>query len=130
MPLPIIYDINSITEFKELLHNNPGLLIIKFGADWCGPCKIIKDDIHSVFLKMPNNVQSVIVDIDNSIEIYTFLKSKKMINGIPVILCYNKDNITHIPDDSIIGSNKYELMLFFERCYNKSLKYTIPPSIP
>ena len=27
------------TEFATLIENNPGILIFKFTADWCGPCK-------------------------------------------------------------------------------------------
>lgn len=26
-------------DFASLLQNNPGILIFKFTADWCGPCK-------------------------------------------------------------------------------------------
>ena len=31
------------TEFATLIENNPGILIFKFTADWCGPCKKIKE---------------------------------------------------------------------------------------
>ena len=29
--------------FIKLMENNPGILIFKFTADWCNPCKKIKD---------------------------------------------------------------------------------------
>ena len=33
-------EINSIYEFaEELKNNNPGLILVKFGATWCKPCK-------------------------------------------------------------------------------------------
>jgi hypothetical protein len=37
-------------------------------------------------------ITSAIIDIDDNFEIYAFLKSKKMVNGVPVILCYKKGN--------------------------------------
>jgi hypothetical protein len=46
------------------------------------------------------------------------LKSKKMVNGIPVILCYKKGNATYIPDDSITGADPNALAAFFKRCGN------------
>jgi thiol-disulfide isomerase/thioredoxin len=30
-------------DFATLMNNNPGILIFKFTADWCGPCKNIKE---------------------------------------------------------------------------------------
>jgi hypothetical protein len=46
------------------------------------------------------------------------IKSKKMVNGIPVILCYKKGNTTYIPDDSITGADPNQLAAFFKRCGN------------
>ena len=31
------------TDFATLMDNNPGILIFKFTANWCGPCKTIKE---------------------------------------------------------------------------------------
>jgi len=119
MPLPILTEINSKDHFVELLQKNPGLLIIKFGANWCGPCKKIEGFVHSWFDKMPETVQCMSVDIDESFEIYAFLKSKKMVNGIPVILCYEKGNLTYIPNDIVIGGDSVKVEEFFQRCCHK-----------
>jgi hypothetical protein len=56
--------------------------------------------------------------VDKSFDFYSFLKSKKMVNGIPVLLCYKKNNTTYIPDDIITGSDPNELHKFFTRCGN------------
>jgi hypothetical protein len=46
------------------------------------------------------------------------LKSKKLVNGIPVMLCYKKVNVTFIPDDMITGADPTGLDAFFKRCGN------------
>jgi thiol:disulfide interchange protein len=114
---PLITEISDRNHFLELLkHDNPGLIIVKFGADWCKPCKLIESSVLNYFERMPSNVQCVILDIDESFDIYAYLKSKKMVNGIPAILCYKKGNVGFVPNDIVTGTDKTNLHLFFERC--------------
>ena len=103
-------------EFVELLKVNPGLVIIKFGAEWCSPCKQIKPVIDAFFASSPPEVICADIDIDESFDLYAFLKSKKMVNGIPVVLCYKKGNTTFVPDDSVTGASPPDLHAFFMRC--------------
>ena len=42
--------------FIRLLEKNPGLVIIKMGATWCGPCKKIKPVVDAFFASSPENV--------------------------------------------------------------------------
>lgn len=114
--LETITTIEGLKEFNELLTNNPGLLIIKFGAEWCGPCKRIESDIINWFKEMPNNVQTAIIDIDESFEIFAYLKNKKMCKSIPVILMYKKGNETYIFDDAVNTSYVSDINSFCERC--------------
>ena len=113
---------NVITEltkesFSEQLENNRGLFIIKFGAEWCGPCKKVDPLIYQWFTRLQGpTVQCAIIDIDESFEMYAFLKTKKMVNGIPAVLCYKKGNISFIPDDLVVGSDENQVNLFFQRC--------------
>jgi thiol-disulfide isomerase/thioredoxin len=112
----IISFIQTRNDFIKLLEKNPGLIIVKFGATWCGPCKRIKPVLDGFFLSSPDNVLCCDIDVDECFDLYSYLKSKKMVNGIPVILCYKKGNISYIPDDSITGSDPIELDKFFKRC--------------
>lgn len=112
--------IQGLSEFKHLLSNNPGLLIIKFGAEWCGPCKRVEKTIVEWCNQMPNNVQTAIVDIDESFELYAYLKNKKMCKSIPAILMYIKGNESYIFDDAVNTSNVDEINSFFERCLDAS----------
>lgn len=118
----MITRINSVEEFQQLLNINPGLFIIKFGAEWCGPCKTIERNVYDFFRGAPPHVQCAMIDIDECPTLYGFLKSKKMLNGVPALLCYYKGNTGFIPDDFIIGANKNELQLFFDRCKYQSVR--------
>lgn len=120
MPLPILYNIENKSKFANLLQSNPGILIIKFGAEWCGPCKLIEEQVKTCMSELSDTIQCVIVDIDESIEIYGFLKTKKMLNGIPAILAYYAGNISYIPDDTVIGADSLQISLFFKRCMEYS----------
>jgi thioredoxin-like negative regulator of GroEL len=122
MPLPVITDIPTKEKFAEHLQTNPGLLIMKFGATWCGPCKKIEKQVHDCFDKMPDNVQCAIIDIDECFDLYGFLQKKKMINGVPGILAYWKGNLNYIPNDSVVGADPNQVNAFFERCFKKALE--------
>ena len=116
MSKEVISEIPNRNTFFHLLKHNPGLIIIKLGAEWCGPCKLIKNVVHGFFASSPPEVVCADIDVDQSMDFYSFLKSKKMVNGIPVLLCYKKGNETFIPDDSITGADAVQLDAFFRRC--------------
>ena len=112
----IISHFENRQQFFEILKQNPGLILVKLGAEWCGPCKKIKPIVDGFFLSAPDTVLCADLDVDNSFDLYAFLKSKKMVNGIPTILCYKKGNQSYIPDDSVTGADPTQLDLFFKRC--------------
>jgi hypothetical protein len=113
MSKQVISQIAGREAFITLLQNNPGLVILKLGAEWC---KTIKSAVHGFFASSPPEVVCGDIDVDNSFDFYSFLKSKKMVNGIPVLLCYKKGNNTFIPDDSVTGADPHQLHNFFTRC--------------
>lgn len=115
--------VNSYSEFTgnradylNLLKMNEGLMIIKFSAEWCKPCKTIKDFVIQKFAEMPENTMCIEIDIDNSIDIFAYLKSKKMVTGIPAIFCYVKGNTSFAPDEFVSGSDPKEIDYFFNQC--------------
>ena len=117
MSKTIISTFSSRQEFLALLkNNNPGLVVMKLGADWCGPCKKIKHSVDGFFVSSPDTVLCCDIDVDESFDLYAFLKSKKMVNGIPAILCYKRGNETFIPTDSVSGTDPVQLDAFFKRC--------------
>lgn len=116
MSKKIISEIANRDAFFHLLGHNPGLIILKLGATWCGPCQQIKHIVNAFFASSPANVVCGDIDVDESFDFYALLKSKKMVNGIPVMLCYKKGNSTYIPDDMVTGAEPNALHAFFKRC--------------
>ena len=116
---PTLTSIPSLPHFKEIVESNTGTIIIKFGADWCGPCKKIESQVHQWFDYLSKNsptIHTYLIDVDDNIDVYGFLKNKKMVNGIPAILVYKSPNKSFIPDDSVLGANTQEVDLLFKRC--------------
>lgn len=117
-----IMRLNTILKNKEdlkqlLENNNPGVIIVKFSADWCKPCQTIKPFVESRIGRLPVDTIHVInVDIDESIDLYGFLKTKRLIQGIPTLFAYYADNKSAIPDDMVTGSKESDIVDFFKRC--------------
>lgn len=118
MSKQIISAIPNRDAFFHLLQNNTGLIVIKLGATWCGPCHAIQNVVHAFFATSPQQVICADIDVDESFDFYSFLKSRKMVNGIPVLLCYKKGNVSFIPDDIVTGADPAGLDAFFRRCGN------------
>jgi len=94
------------------------IIIIKFGAEWCNPCKLIKPTCDEWLKSCPPNIIYADIDIDESIELYMAFKSKKMIKGVPTILAFNTSKARehwYIPDDSVIGGDINAVNAFFQR---------------
>ena len=108
----------SKAEFGEYLQKNAGAIVIKFGAEWCGPCKQIEAQVYSLMAQMPAEIVCAVLDIDEeaSFDLYAFLKSKRMVNGVPALLCYKKGNVSWIPDDVVVGANVTAIQALFEKC--------------
>lgn len=116
MPLSPITTLENLVEFRDILASNPGLVVLKLSADWCAPCKRIRPEMEYGLANLPSNVQPVLIDIDESLEIFSYLKNKKRVNGIPAILCWKRGNVSDIPDDVVLGADVEQVRGFFRRC--------------
>jgi thiol-disulfide isomerase/thioredoxin len=89
-------------------------LIVKFSAEWCGPCKKIQDYCVNQFNSFDDKkVMCIEIDIDESTDVFAFLKQKKMIRGVPTLFLYRQGKDNYIPDESVSGTNNVELEYFF-----------------
>ena len=112
-------NIDELIEMQQLLESKT-LIIIKFTASWCGPCNNIKPITEEYCRNLPSSIKYIEIDIDESLDLYVYLKNKKMVNGIPAILAYypgEKEN-SFVPDESCVGGNINNVKMFFERCLN------------
>ena len=101
------------TDFMNLLITKTDIIIIKFTADWCKPCSIIKDMVHENVSKLPEKIKFYEIDVDEAFDLYAFLKTKKMVGGIPTLLAYFKTNTTYASDLCITGTSKVDIDAFF-----------------
>jgi len=101
-------------QFTEILKANEGILVVKFTAEWCAPCKKIKEQVAKEVATLPAHVKFMELDVDKHFDVYACMKSKKQVNGIPALLAYGKGNITWYADRSISGSNATDIANFFK----------------
>ena len=96
------------------------LLILKFTASWCVPCKTIKPICDEYIQKLPEAISFYEIDIDESLELYVKLKKLKMINGVPALLAYSNQNksngLWYVPMFSHLGGNIANTRQFFNGC--------------
>ena len=113
---PIETEIETLEKLQQILETNPGVVIIKFSADWCGPCKKVGPHIKSAVANLPNTYKVYFIDIDDSLEIYSYFKHKRMVSAIPSIIAWKRGNTTPIPDSMVTSSDTKQIDAFFKKC--------------
>ena len=80
-----IVPINSANELASLLQQSPGIVLVDFYADWCGPCRKQSKILDEVTL-MPSNTQCVIakVNVDENPE----LSEQFGVSGLPTLIAF------------------------------------------
>lgn len=116
----------NIEEILQLLPREKHVLIIKFTADWCGPCKRIKNDCYKMFNHLAKNIEvaDLNIDIGENIDVYRMLKRKRQINGIPTLMAWypNPERaFWYVPDDSVVGGDINEIKAFLKRVHEKAI---------
>ena len=103
-------------EFTAALKANTGVLILKLGADWCGPCKKVEQLLYEQMILCDESITNVIVDVDESFDLYAYLKTKKIVTGIPALLGYRAGNTHFAPDEFVMGADPAGIVGFFQNC--------------
>ena len=116
MPVTIKEGINDLSELESILSNNRSIVLLKFSADWCGPCKKIAPIVDEWKDTLPEHVEFYEIDIDESINLFSYFKNKKMLVGIPSIMCWRTGNTTLVPDYNVNNSDPNQLYGFFKTC--------------
>ena len=83
--------------------------VLKLYADWCAPCKAISPFVNELVKKKEETVEFDFfeLNVDESFDLYAFLKSKKMARGI-----HTHDNYYN-PFTGVSGAKKEEIEKIF-----------------
>ena len=106
--------IENPKKLQELLKENQNIIFVKFTATWCGPCKRIKPIVDEFISKLPEDCNFHDIDIDETLELYTFFKNKRIVNGIPSILYWKKGNVD-MPNGVVVGGNPPDVLAFLNK---------------
>lgn len=82
-------------ELKQVLDNNE-YVVVKFGAEWCGPCKQIAPVLEQLADEYQDRIKYVSIDVEESTEITAEYK----IRNVPTIIFIKKGEI----QDKAVGS--------------------------
>ena len=96
-----VHKIESNEELEEELNTCPGLLIVKFEAKWCGPCKDISPLVQDLAKKHQPVVRFVSVDTDK----HDDLMHQYKISSLPYFLFFKSGQQV----DKVVGPNIDEL---------------------
>lgn len=102
-------ELKTLEELDKLLaEQNNTLAIVKVGAHWCGPCKMLERTISEIEPTL-EGVEFYAVDVDEADET---LLEKFQIQSVPVMLFFNEG----LQVDRVIGARgKSELLELIEK---------------
>lgn len=83
------------TFFESKIASESGTVLVKFGADWCGPCKAL-DATLAEYSKSKDAIKVVFVDVDKQPE----LASHYGVRGIPHSFLFKEGKVL----DDRVGS--------------------------
>lgn len=81
-----IREIKSNEEFQEFMNTHNSLVVIKIGAPWCGPCRVLEDTMKNLTQEEVDGILLGEVNADD--EWFDDLSAELKIRGIPVLLAY------------------------------------------
>ena len=82
--------------FEETIGNKDKPVLVKFGAEWCGPCKMVTPVLNELADEMSDQIVSGDHDIDNSPNAPT----KFGVIGVPTMLLFKGGEVV----DSKVGA--------------------------
>lgn len=77
-------NIDNTKDFIKEVISNELPTVVKFTADWCGPCKQMQPVLDQIAFEQNGKINFVTVDIDKSIE----LANEYEIRSVPTIVMF------------------------------------------
>lgn len=105
----MIEKLNEDQKFEDAVKQ--GATFVKFGAEWCGPCKAMEPVLEELAKKYEGRVRFISIDIDQHME----TAAKYKIRSVPTSMMF----INGEPKQISVGSHGLEY-------YRKQLEETLP----
>ena len=112
-----IININELDDFITTNHNDMKIMMLYFGASWCGPCKLLKERLKSndTYNIMPR-LSVAYIDIDN--ELNEELVKRYKVNILPTQVYIKLENNKVKELKRIEGYDFTKLKLEYDLCNN------------
>jgi len=107
--------------FLDILQRNNNKVVFKFGAEWCKPCNRIINTVAECCQTLPDDIKVFLIDVDENFDLYAYMKSKKIVQSIPTLLCYHAGNTTYAPNTLVVGSDIPQIQSFFYNVKNAGI---------
>ena len=112
---------NSMEDLdKIVLENKNNLLLLYFGASWCGPCKILKKNLtDKELMSKYDKLVAIYIDVDN--ENFSSMCQTYKISSLPTQI------ITILKDNQLLNIHKLEGFNWDKliNMYQNSMKYLV-----
>lgn len=103
--------LKTVEEYNDFVASNP-INLIKIGAEWCGPCRVLQNTLVEVALTNPN-IRLREIDVDDCDE---ELVNTLGVRNIPVMIINNNGNT-----ERVVGvRTKEQILKMFEDEENKT----------
>jgi len=96
-------------DFKQILQiNKTALVIVKCYADWCGPCKNIKDYVYKKVEELRHSKKILMhLNVDEQKDVASHLK----VNSVPTLISF----VDGMPYNVCTSGTKQDIDLFFSQ---------------
>jgi thioredoxin 1 len=88
MSNPAIVPVSDATFAKQVLEA-AGPVLVKFEADWCGPCKAMKPMIDEIATEYGDKLTITTLDIDQNNQ----TPFRFGVRGVPTVLLFNQGKV-------------------------------------
>lgn len=104
----------SRDQFEKMLEGDHPCVFVQFTASWCGPCKKISPIVNDFIRSNSSKLLCCRLDVDRNADLYSYLKRKRLINGIPCLYYYDKSNHSIAPTSTITGGSVERVAMFLD----------------
>ena len=80
--------IKTEEELSNAIREND-IVVAKFGADWCGPCKVLEENIAEIEKENADLAEFLEIDVDDADEAFV---DKYYLRGLPVTYFFKEGN--------------------------------------